>query len=196
MVREQKQNSGHCKTINNLEKESYIAGESLSAYQGAVLKQNLDTLNENFEELVNETLPSSLSEKENIVNKTNVLDENSTVNQYPNAKITYEKYSELLNQIPTATATGNPINVQDSSNLPLVDFAMSGNATQVTTTGKNLMPNTITTQTINGVTFTKNSDGTISTSGTASANAILSLSTSIPLTAGTYWLTGCPSGRR
>lgn len=38
-----------------------------------------------------------------------------------------------LDQIPTATATGNPINVQDSSNLPPKDFKLKGNATQADT---------------------------------------------------------------
>ena len=37
---------------------------------------------------------------------------------------------ELYDQIPSATATGETINVQDSSNLPIKDFAMLGNATQ------------------------------------------------------------------
>lgn len=37
---------------------------------------------------------------------------------------------QLLAQIPTATATGETINVQDSSNLPIKNFTMLGNATQ------------------------------------------------------------------
>ena len=49
-----------------------------------------------------------------------------------------EKYETLLSQIPTATATGTTINVQDSSNLPLKEFALGGNASQLISTGKNL----------------------------------------------------------
>ena len=124
---------GHCKTINNVTSASYVAGESLSAYQGAVLKGEIDTTNTNLQELTDETLPSLLEGKENKSNKTNVLDSNSTETQYPNAQVTFEKYSELLDQIPTATATGNPINVQDSSNLPIKGFALLGNATQADT---------------------------------------------------------------
>ena len=62
----------------------------------------------------------------------------------PSTKLLYDKLEEkqteinelqaeneqLLSQIPTATATGNPINVQDSSNLPIKDFALGGNAVQ------------------------------------------------------------------
>lgn len=40
---------------------------------------------------------------------------------------------QLYAQIPTATADGETINVQDSSNLPIKDFAMLGNATQADT---------------------------------------------------------------
>ena len=124
---------GHCKTINNVTSASYVAGESLSAYQGKVLKGEIDTLTTNLQEYENTTVPELLNAKEDKSNKTNVLDSNSTETQYPNAQVTFEKYNELLAQIPTATATGNPINVQDSSNLPIVDFAMSGNATQADT---------------------------------------------------------------
>ena len=70
----------------------------------------------------------------------------------PSTKLLYDQLEEkqteietlqaeneaLLDQIPTATASGNPINVQDSSNLPITEFDLLGNATQITTTGKNL----------------------------------------------------------
>lgn len=60
---------------------------------------------------------------------------------------------------------------------------------------KNLLPNDIVTQTINGVTFTKNSDGSISCSGTASAAITLYVSrNNTELESGNYILSGCPSG--
>ena len=60
---------------------------------------------------------------------------------------------------------------------------------------KNLLPNNATTQVINGVTFTVNSDGTITASGTASGgDAQLTLSTGNKIKKGTYILSGCPSG--
>ena len=65
--------------------------------------------------------------------------------------------------------------------------------------GKNLLPNIATTTTKNGITFTKNSDGTYTVSGTATANAVFSILTEGDLTnptlqTGTYTLSGCPSG--
>lgn len=44
----------------------------------------------------------------------------------------------ILNQIPTGTATGETINITDSSSLPLKDIQVAGNTYQETTTGKNL----------------------------------------------------------
>jgi hypothetical protein len=47
-------------------------------------------------------------------------------------------YESLLDQIPVKQVSGDLINVQDSSNLPLKEIDVLGNATQFTTTGKNL----------------------------------------------------------
>ena len=61
---------------------------------------------------------------------------------------------------------------------------------------KNLMPNNAKSQTINGVTFTVNSDGSITANGTASANG--ELNWLVPLDTfivnETYILSGCPTG--
>lgn len=46
---------------------------------------------------------------------------------------------------------------------------------------KNLLPNMATTQEINGITFTINSDGSITVNGTATANAELDIATNVPL---------------
>lgn len=64
----------------------------------------------------------------------------------------------------------------------------------VTRTGKNLLPNTATTQTINGVTFTVNSDGTISLSGTATVNTVFDIPNFSAIGGTAYILNGCPSG--
>lgn len=61
-------------------------------------------------------------------------------------------------------------------------------------TSKNLLQVTATTQTKNGITFTVNSDGVITVSGTATANTFLSLGT-VSLKKGVqYMLSGCPVG--
>ena len=58
---------------------------------------------------------------------------------------------------------------------------------------KNLMPNTATNRTINGVTFTVNEDGSITCNGTATNTAEIRLFSSFSLPAGSYRLTGTPS---
>lgn len=65
--------------------------------------------------------------------------------------------------------------------------------------GRNLLPSTATTQTINGVTFTVNEDGSVTVAGTASAAIeydILPYNAGgyFTLQPGTYRLSGCPSG--
>ena len=66
----------------------------------------------------------------------------------------------------------------------------------VTATGKNLLKWETTSTTINGVTFTVNSDGTVKADGTATADASLyaTASTNTWLKAGAYVVNGCPSG--
>lgn len=70
-------------------------------------------------------------------NKKTSLSSSSTNTQYPSAKCVYDELQakqaeidELYDQIPTNEVSGETINVQDSSNLPIKDFAMLGNATQ------------------------------------------------------------------
>lgn len=56
----------------------------------------------------------------------------------------------------------------------------------------NLLKNEASSATVNGITFTVNSDGTVSAIGTANADAALHYPVSIPK--GKYKLSGCPSG--
>lgn len=70
--------------------------------------------------------------------------------------------------------------------------------TTVTATryGKNLIPYpyTDTTKTLNGITFTVNSDGSVTVSGTATAQAYFKLQQSFSLKKGQYFFSGCPKG--
>lgn len=61
---------------------------------------------------------------------------------------------------------------------------------------KNLIsyPYTDTTKTLNGITFTVNSDGSVTVSGTATAQAYFKLQQSFSLKKGQYFLSGCPAG--
>ena len=61
--------------------------------------------------------------------------------------------------------------------------------------GKNKLPITVTTSTTSGVTFTVNDNGTIATSGTATADINMTINTTTILVSGeSYKLAGCASG--
>lgn len=64
--------------------------------------------------------------------------------------------------------------------------------------GRNLLPNNVGSQTVRGVTFTVNADGSVTAKGTATANAQLNLKSRLTdgftLPTGTYVLSGCPNG--
>lgn len=66
----------------------------------------------------------------------------------------------------------------------------------VTRCRKNLIPYpyTDTTKTLNGITFTVNSDGSVTVSGTATAQAYFKLQQSFSLKKGQYFFSGCPTG--
>ena len=75
-----------------------------------------------------------------------------------------------------STATGNPIHIEDSSDLEM-KLKLKGGHKQETTKGKQLLnpADLIATITKNGLTLTNNGDGTFNISGTATANTTLSL---------------------
>lgn len=69
----------------------------------------------------------------------------------------------------------------------------NGKSTQATRSGKNLLENIAKSQTINGVTFTVNEDGTVTANGTATAQVALSVTSFLPLPVGQYIFSGCPT---
>ena len=94
--------------------------------------------------------------------------------------------SVKVNIAPVQSGSGDP----SPSNVR----AISGwSSVKVTRAGKNLLEPWITSQVKNGVTYTASSDGTIVTSGQATANSQI-LSGRFLLPVGDYVLSGCPSG--
>lgn len=69
-----------------------------------------------------------------------------------------------------------PLALENSADGKVIDFSMSGKTTQRTTSGKNLLKNSATSVTENGVTFTVNADGSITVVGTATSDTYLNLS--------------------
>lgn len=83
---------------------------------------------------------------------------------------------------------------------PNPDYPQSVNvvsgAQTVKITGKNILPDAYTSQTVSTVVFTKNSDGSITANGTASGTAFYTVADDFVLDAGTYTLSStevCPS---
>ena len=97
--------------------------------------------------------------------------------------------SVAVNIAPLQSGSGDPspTNVRPISGWTAVN---------VTRAGKNLLDNKAVSITKNGVTFTVNSDGTVTANGTATANVIFSIPNAHAnlLFGQQYVLTGCPSG--
>lgn len=132
---------------------------------------------------------------------------------------TFEPYAksnqQLTHDLSTSlTATGNPLTIE-SSESNLVECTAEVEAVQegsgdpspenirpiigqteivIEDVGKNLLNNTATTTTTGGVTYTVNQDKTISCSNTATGVSNITIISNATLKAGSYILTGCPSG--
>jgi len=96
----------------------------------------------------------------------------------------------------TDTAIGSDLNIEDSLNGYNQGIAVAGNTTQETTTGKNLLNTSgMSTGTSYGVTVTRENDGTIKLSGTATQDYYIFIFNTQPTyPAGTYLLSGCVGG--
>ena len=83
-------------------------------------------------------------------------------------------------------ASGNPVTLDGlQGGVPF---------SEITVSGKNLLPAMSNSVTRNGITYTVNADGTITLNGTAEKADSVDVVTKIPLKAGVYTLTGCPKG--
>lgn len=95
-----------------------------------------------------------------------------------------------------AFVVGNNIDIAGSLTSQIRILANNDDAILNVLGAKNLLPNNGTTQTINGVTFTVNSDGTVLVNGTntGSTTAFFDVAGLFTVKAGNYILSGCPSG--
>ena len=80
-----------------------------------------------------------------------------------------------------------------SAGQKLVDGVVTDVGISKKLTGKNLLKNTAKSQTINGVTFTVNEDGSVTVDGTATSITFLLLNW-FTLEVGDYVVSGCPTG--
>ena len=101
----------------------------------------------------------------------------------------------------TKTTLGEILTIEDACSVGS-KLDISGNSEQETRSGYNLLNyDTLTSKTINGITYTINDDKSITANGTATANATLNLigaGSNFPLNleAGDYILSGCVGGSK
>lgn len=117
-----------------------------------------------------------------------------TISQIPEAiRELTELREEIDNVLPSATATGESITVNDSAEWK-GSLEVAGNNKQETRDGKNKINHILlTTKTINGLTVTNNNNGTYTINGTATAQTILAVDNLLLDTVKKYKLSGCPS---
>ena len=101
-----------------------------------------------------------------------------------------KEQSQLLNyRIYGDTVDGNSVGELVESGDHAGEYLL-----HIVNEGKNLLQKAATSQTINGVTFTLNADGSVTCDGTASAKAQINLVTNMHINSGEYILSGCPIG--
>ena len=144
--------------VNNL--TTSTTGSALDASQGTVLKDEVDEINSNLVELQGNV---DLMNKELPLTKT-TQGTNPTIQDSTKAPLIYGKFNGYTEQDGTPTPDA-PIEIK----------GLGDNGTiEVKTCGKNLIKisDYVYTRTLNGITLTKNEDGTYTLNGTATDEVI------------------------
>ena len=145
-----------------------------------------------------ERLTKNESDIKNIQEKDTAQDENiETLTQRLNEKDNQiaeleDKVSDLNNNQIHGKASGEYVHLSDSAKMEC-DIAVLGNSKQETREGYNLLKNNATSQTINGVTFTVNEDGTVTANGTATNTSYIAVNSFLYVANQDYVLSGCPN---
>lgn len=106
------------------------------------------------------------------------------------------KIREKLFGANKTSAIGMSLTLNDTVKYPINKLTIDGVCEQETTSGKNKLPNNAVSKTLNGVTFTKNSDGTVVVNGTATTSCFYNIisDNKVPITTTNLILSGCPLG--
>ena len=131
----------------------------------------------------NENATAKLNEyNENHTIKMNAYNENSAeklaeFNENAAEKITeYDNHIEDLDNIVSKkVVSGESIYIDDALEYKVFDCKIDGNAKQTTTTGKQMLQMCPEVHETNGITFTKNEDGSIIINGTATNTAFCNI---------------------
>ena len=182
------------------------------------MNDNWDKLDD-FAERVNDAVIEIQDDIEEIQNKNTEQDETiNTINESISSiqakdesqDTEIDKQSDLIqklkdNCINVTTEESTSLQVTDASTLP-AKLDIRGNQRQEAREGYNVLQNKLTSNTINGVTFTINEDKSVTLNGTATNSIITNLITGkyddnnatnpliIPENITNYRLSGCPSG--
>ena len=137
-------------------------GNGIKNIEKISTKDNIDTYAINFTDGTQTTF--------NVTNGEVSLDELKEVDS--KVESNYEEFENLKSELLATNEVRNSfINVGDSYKEQLLNLSIDGVCKQQTTTGKNLLPSNATSQTINGVNYTVNSDGSVYAKGTATARS-------------------------
>jgi len=84
------------------------------------------------------------------------------------------QYKTIYNVLPKVSGNGESITLNDTGES-ILKLDLKGQCKQDSTTGKNILPNDISSTTLLGVTITKNDDGSLTLNGTASNQGNLTI---------------------
>ena len=129
----------------------------------------------------------------NATTKTNEFNENVDSLNNKITKLENEN-DDLYNALYTEKTNGIEIYIEDAKKCRLVNTEIDGKYKQDSTTGKQLLNVNLDTTTKNGITLTKNADGTYTANGTATATAFFVIGTFDFAANTNYILNGCPAG--
>ena len=135
-------------------------------------------------------------EKTQIVTNTNNIAD--VVDELANAKGAYTTLGERLSGIESEEESIKSDVIAETERAKTTEASLKSDvAINRQTLGymkKNLLKVTATSQTINGVTFTVNSDGSVTADGTATANCEFNIPIPLEHAGQNLRLTGCPTG--
>ena len=196
--------------LSSLADNDVIAGVDTSAnvtskIEMVTLKNYIDT-NTQYTAGTNIDITNNVVSAPNVYNKTETdgLIDNLEANineqleekdeQIEELQSEVDSLSTIFNAFPTESGEGESLTLDDTAEVKFKKFDLKGNTSQFTTTGKNLLPNDTETKTRNGITITKNSDGTYKINGTATDDFSEAICNNFIPMSGTWRMLGCPSG--
>ena len=163
----------------------YFTEEEKTEFKNAVVAESKEEI---------ETAKNGAIEDINIAKDTAIADYDEHVETLTSRIADLEEETDdLFNALDTEKISGNELYIEDAKPCRVINTGVNGMYKQETTSGKNLLEVVVTSQTINGITFTINKDKTVTVNGTANGNSILILNSFDFQNGEKYILNGCPN---